>query len=138
MLKQGQKNKQNQKQQQKQSKTIAEQVDEAFESDQKAKQLGDVVKKTKETLKNYARGEELHELEGEKAKIVFSQDVITKVGPRDLYNHLKEHGREDEFFDLVKVNVGDARKKLGDNELEKVAEIDVKDYAKGTLKEKKE
>lgn len=136
MLKQKQSQKQTQKQ--KQSKTIAEQVDEAFENDQKVKQLSDLVKKTKETLKNYARGEELHELKGEKAKIVFSQDVITKVDPYTLYNHLKEEGRENEFFDLVKVNVGDARKKLGDNELEKVAEVSVKDYAKGTLKEKKE
>ena len=136
--KQSQKTKQQETQKQEQTQDLAQTVDYAFSLDREIKEKQEELKKLKATLKDQAEARQVKEIEGYESKVVFSDEEKTSVDPKTLYNFLLENGfGQENFFELVNVAVGPAKKALGEVLLDEVSETEFKEYAKSSLKKKK-
>jgi hypothetical protein len=137
--KQAQQSKQAQAQRQEQKVDLAQVVDRAFALDREIKAKQEELKQSKETLKEQAKARGVKTLDGYESTIQFSDETSTYINPKTLYDFLLEAGFDKEtFFGLVSVKAGEARKALGEVLLNEVAEESYKEYAKASLKKKKE
>lgn len=137
--KQKTKQKEAQSQSQKQEQVdLAELIDRAYLLDVDIKQKSEELKGHKKTLKEQAEARGVKELEGHEGKINFSDEESTHIDPETLYHFLLDNGFSlENFFGMVKVQVSEAKKQLGNMLLDEVAEFSYKEYSKSSLKKKK-
>jgi hypothetical protein len=116
--------------------TIKEVVDRAYVLDQQIKKSTAELRKLKVKLKLHATRYDTHVIEGSKSKAVFQDSTATTCEPKDLYDYLKKTERVNQFFSLVKVVIGEARKAIGEISFDKISESEEIEYHKVSLKKK--
>ena len=131
-MKQTQKTKQTQKQRQELTQTI----DNAFSLDLEIKQKKKLLDSQKADIKEYAKSVGEKELHGEFGKVEFSDEAKGYINPKELYKLMVDLGMEEDFFNLVKVNLTDAKSKLGETILSEVLETNYTKFAKMKFKKK--
>ena len=90
-------------------------VDLAGELDQKIKEYQQQLKELKENLKEIARKKNKKMLEGNVFVAVFSPATTSKCEPKALLKLLRKRGEERKFPELVKVDLTQARRYLGED-----------------------
>ena len=128
------KQKQGQKQEQKQD--LSQQIDTAYLLDVEIKEKKKALDKSKGKIKAEAMREGGKTLSGDIAEVVFSDETQTNIDPKDLFTLMVDLDMEDEFFKLVKVNITDAKEKLGELSLDEIASRSVKEYARMSFKKR--
>ena len=110
-------------------------VDESFVLDLEIKEKKKVLEGNKTKLKSLSIKEGKSSFAGELGQVDFSNSTSTTIDPKALYDLMVEMGIEDSFFDLVKVQIGDAKAKIGEMMLESITSQTV--TKNNTLKFKK-
>ena len=128
------KQKQNQKQEQKQD--LSQQIYTAYLLDVEIKEKKKALDKAKGSIKSTAIKEGAKSLSGDIAEVVFSDETQTNIDPKDLFTLMVDLDMEDEFWKLVKVNITDAKEKLGELSLDSIASRNVKEYARMSFKKR--
>ena len=128
------KQKQGQKQEQKQD--LSQQIDTAYLLDVEIKEKKKALDKAKGGIKAEAMREGAKTLSGDIAEVVFSDETQTNIDPKDLFTLMVDLDMEDEFWKLVKVNITDAKEKLGELSLDSIADRGVKEYARMSFKKR--
>ena len=128
--------KQKQNQKQVQSSDLEQKIDTAYMLDTEIKEKKKVLDGVKEELKAVAQGEGKKSLSGELAEVSFIGETQTNIDPKDLFTLMVDLDMEDEFWKLVKVNITDAKEKLGELSLDSIASRNVKEYAKMKFKKR--
>ena len=128
------KQKQGQKQEQKQD--LSQQIDTAYLLDVEIKEKKKALDKSKGKIKAEAIREGGKTLSGDIAEVVFSDETQTNIDPKDLFTLMVDLDMEDEFWKLVKVNITDAKEKLGELSLDEIASRNVKEYARMSFKKR--
>ena len=128
------KQKQGQKQEQKQD--LGQQIDTAYLLDVEIKEKKKALDKSKGKIKAEAMREGAKTLSGDIAEVVFSDETQTNIDPKDLFTLMVDLDMQDEFFKLVKVNITDAKEKLGELSLDEIASRNVKEYARMSFKKR--
>jgi len=131
-MKQTQKTKQVQGQKQELTQTI----DNAFSLDLEIKQKKKLLESKKADLKEYAKSIGEKELYGEFGKVEFSDEAKGYIDPYELYHFMLDLGMGHDFFDLVKVNLTEAKSKLGETILSEVLQTKYTEFAKMKFKKK--
>lgn len=124
------------KQSQKQTQNIEQVIDEALQLDLEIKEKTALLKKKKAELRRFAINAGLKKLAGNQGKVVFSDEVKTSIEPFKLFSLLQDLDMDVAFFDLVKVNITEAKKKVGDVYLEGIKSEGLIEYAKMKLSKK--
>ena len=110
-------------------------VDESFLLNIAIKEQEKVLEANKMKLKALSIKEGKSSFAGELGKVDFSNSTSTNIDPKALYDLMVEMGIEDSFFDLVKVQIGEAKAKIGEMMLESITSQTV--TKNNTLKFKK-
>ena len=110
-------------------------VDESFVLDLEIKEKKKVLDANKGKLKALSIKEGKSSFSGELGKVDFSNSTSTTIDPKALYALMVEMGIAESFFDLVKVQIGDAKAKIVEMMLESITSQTV--TKNNTLKFKK-
>jgi len=109
-------------------------VDKAYEWDVKKKELDAKVKEAKATLLQNAEDKEWKELSGKTAKCKIGPKTTTFIGVKSFLQLLKKIGKTNLVPDLLKVQLTEAKKSLGEIVLEDIMEQDTKEYGSVSFK----
>lgn len=124
-----------QAQAQAQKSDLIQLVDDSFLLNIAIKEQEKVLEANKRKLKALSIKEGKSSFSGELGKVDFSNSTSTNIDPKALYALMVEMGIEESFFDLVKVQIGDAKAKIGEMMLESITSRTV--TKNNTLKFKK-
>lgn len=108
------------KQAQEQKSALIQLVDDSILLNIAIKEQEKVLEANKMKLKALSIKEGKSSFAGELGKVDFSNSTSTTIDPKALYTLMVEMGIEDSFFDLVKVQIGDAKAKIGEMMLENI------------------
>ena len=90
-------------------------VDEAYELDREIKAGEEDLKVAKGQIRQYAKQRKIDRVEGSDGRFAkVSPRGYTECHPRDLYAYMKEIGREEDFWGMIKVDITKAKKDLGE------------------------
>lgn len=99
---------------------IEEAVDYATELDGIRKDLDKELKPIKNAIRKYADSNHLDEVEGNEHLAKLSGGKSSMIPPKDLYRVMKKEGVLDKFWDLIKVQVTDAKELMGELSLKDI------------------
>ena len=122
------------KQTQKQVQDLTQTIDEAYALDLEIKQKKKLLDQKKAELKEFAMNTDQKEIQGEYGKIEFTDEMKSSINPEDLFTLMQDLGEMQNFFKLVKVNLTDTRKKLGETLLEDITDSKYVEFAKMKFK----
>jgi len=117
-------------------KEVKKLVDLGYSLDSKVKSLETKLKGVKAQLREAAEARKDGVLLGVKHFCLVGPQTTTACDPRNLYDTLKELGREDEFWDLVSVLITDTRSALGEVVFGDISATSTENYKKVSFKEK--
>lgn len=115
--------------------TNAEKVDRGRFLSASIKKMEDELEEIKKTLKAHAKKHTLLEIAGKKAVAKFSPTGWTSVDSLALFKKMKALKQKDKFWKLVKVQIGPAKKLLGEVVFEDIADTGSIPYNKITFKD---
>lgn len=124
-----------QAQAQEQKSALIQLVDDSILLNIAIKEQEKVLEANKRKLKALSIKEGKSSFAGELGKVDFSNSTSTTIEPKALYDLMVEMEIEESFFDLVKVQIGDAKAKIGEMMLESITSQTV--TKNNTLKFKK-
>jgi len=130
------KQKQKTKQTQYQAQKIEEKIDEAYALDVEIKIKTALFKKKQAELKKFAQKTGLKKLSGNYGQVEFIDGFKNSIDSFKLFSLMQDLGIEDNFFNLVKVKLTDAKKRVGDMYLDEITDSDFVEYAKMKFKKK--
>lgn len=93
---------------------IKQLVDASYMLDTEIKAKKKALDINKDRLKKIATSEGKAGYEGDLSQCLFSDSTTTEIEPKQLYDLMVEMDMADAFFDLVKVNITDAKARIGE------------------------